>query len=78
MQILGLALGVTQLSALGTAKLYQHVGIFWRYLTPSPNTSSFCVAVEYRLYTLVDISVAIYGTFLSTIHQIKGIKYMIE
>ena len=41
MQILGLSSGVTQILALDNAKIYQHVGIFWRYLTPSPNASSF-------------------------------------
>ena len=40
-QNLGLGLGVTQILALGNAKIYQHAGIFWRYLTPSPNASSF-------------------------------------
>ena len=41
MQILGLGSGVTQILALGNAKIYQHVGIFWRYLMPNPNASSF-------------------------------------
>ena len=40
-EILGLASGVTQILALGNAKIYQHVGIFWRYLMPSPDASSF-------------------------------------
>ena len=36
-----LASGVTQILALGNAKIYQHVGLFLRYLTPSPDASSF-------------------------------------
>ena len=58
--MLVLASGVTQILALGNAKIYQHVGISIRKILASgalpnanPRRQVFCVAVEYRLKAML-------------------------